>query len=127
MTGLLLARFLFSPNQNSNKDTSSKNTTLGNVDYGAKLIIDGLKHFTISGELLGRKYFNNNNQISSEISYALGISYEIFKNQTLTFSIGKDFNTNPQLGGNLIAAIKFSTWFWFNTQFTIILNCSKRT
>ncbi|MBL7127988.1 MAG: hypothetical protein ISS16_03285 [Ignavibacteria bacterium] len=108
---LAVARLLFSPGQTTNNTDSM--TTLGSFDYGSRLIIEGFKNFTFSGEILGRTFFKNNNTSSTEtkFAYSLGLSYEIFKNKLVTFNIGKDFDKNIETGGNLVAALNLILGF----------------
>lgn len=106
ISALGVARFIFTPRQKLENSVDTIET-LGNFDFGGKFIVDGWKNISFSGELLGRLFFKNDNTAKTEkkFRYTFGISYEIYKNKSLTFNIGKEFDKSPKLGGNLILAL----------------------
>lgn len=105
LTGLALARFTGNPN-----DKLISGDKENFFDIGAKIILDRYKRFSIGGELLNRIVLKGNDK-ESRIRYTLDLSYELFKNKLLTFHIGKDFDSKPETGGNLIAVLNLILGF----------------
>lgn len=65
--------------------------------------------FSLNGEIVDR--------ISSDtplLRYTFNASYQVGKNQALTFSVGKAFAGTTQYGGNLIAALNYIKTFGSN-------------
>jgi hypothetical protein len=73
-------------------------------DFGGRIIFDSLKKYSLSGELLYRKYNRNEDEANtSQWRAALLFEYRIGKNQTIYFSVGRDFEGNEN--SNLVSMI----------------------
>jgi len=96
------------------KDSLGANIYPLNIDFGAKFVIDNLvKKFAVSGEVLGKKYLNKEDE-DFKWRFSINMSYELFANKLLTFNIGKEFDKKVETGGNLIAALNLILGFGSN-------------
>jgi hypothetical protein len=105
-----VARFLNNPDQQYIKDDSlvKKNNLEG--DLGARLVIDNIKHFSISGEIVYRTSFNIP-EIKPTWRYVLNIDYQFAFNKLLSFSFGRNFDGTQIKGGTLVAALNLVLGF----------------
>lgn len=94
--------------------TDDSNTTevktFSNFDIGASISLDNLHGFSISGEYIYRNYSSIEN-IKSKYKLTLNVSYEVGKNQLLTFTFGRNFEGKTKTGGNIIAALNLLLGF----------------
>lgn len=93
-----------------NNNIKAKADSLGNLsdetsfDIGGKIeFITKDNKFSIAGEAIARFVSD-----TSIYRYTFNTSYQVKKNQAITFSIGKNFGaTKATLGGNLIATLNY--------------------
>jgi hypothetical protein len=90
--------------------TGSKKSAV-NFDIGTKLVIDNLRKFSFSGELILRTYLKKVNNEESKVRYTLNVGYELMPNYLITFNIGKEFDKKAETGGTLIAALNLVLGF----------------
>lgn len=109
-----VARVLLNPDEMYLSTNDSMRTADNlNFDVGAKiewLPQGGLSKFRISGEGIYRTTLNATD-LKDRLRYTINIGYPIEKNTLLNFSVGKNFDTPTQLGGNLIAALNLLVGF----------------
>jgi len=95
---------------NSVIDSQGNKSNKALYDLGAKIEFqtDDNK-FSVNGEIIDR--------ISTDtplLRYTFNASYQVGRNQALTFSVGKAFTGTAQYGGNLIAALNYIKTFGSN-------------
>jgi hypothetical protein len=105
-----VARLLSNPEQEYMKDDSLlvKNNLEG--DLGARLVIDNLKHFSISGEIVYRFSFNIP-ELQPTWRCVVNVDYQFSPNKLLNFSFGRNFDGTQVTGGNLVAALNLVLGF----------------
>lgn len=105
-----VVRFLNNPDQQYIKDDSlvKKNNLEG--DLGARLVIENIKHFSISGEIVYRTSFNIP-EIKPTWRYVLNIDYQFASNKLISFSFGRNFDGTQVKGGTLVAALNLVLGF----------------
>ena len=87
--------------ENGNKKDEST------FDFGGKIELETSNNkFAMNLEFVERMASD-----SSVSRYAFNASYQVGKNQALTFSFGKSFNNTQQYRGNLIAILKYAKTF----------------
>lgn len=105
-----VGRIMLNPNQlYLDGNDSLRNADNLDFDAGAKIEWQpqgGLSRFRMAGEGIYRTTLNNS-AVEGRLRYTLNLSYAVDKNMLLNFSVGKDFNSPAQVGGNLIAALNF--------------------
>ena len=73
-------------------------------DIGYRIIFDSFKNYSLSGELLFRKYNKNENETdTSQWRAALLFEFKIGKNQSINVTLGRDFEGNEK--GNFISMV----------------------
>lgn len=103
-----VTRVMLNPNE-MYKDKNDSLRTADNLNFDAGAKIEwtpqgGLSRFRMAGEGIYRTTLNNS-AIDGRLRYTINLSYAVDKNTLLNFSVGKNFNTPTQVGGNLIAAL----------------------
>ncbi len=103
-----VTRLMLNPNEMyKDKNDSLRTGDNLNFDAGAKIEWTpqgGLSRFRMAGEGIYRTTLNNS-AIDGRLRYTINLSYAVDKNTLLNFSVGKNFNSPTQYGGNLIAAL----------------------
>lgn len=99
---LALARY--NNNIKASVDSTGKFSDETSFDIGGKIeYVTKDKKFSLSGEAVARFVSD-----TSIYRYTFNTSYQVKKNQALTFSVGKAFgSTKPGFGGNLIATLNY--------------------
>lgn len=91
-------------------NSDGSNTNKAFYDMGGKIEFQTNDNkFSVNGEII--------NRISTGIPllrYTFNASYQVGRNQALTFSVGKAFTGTAQYGGNLIAALNYIKTFGSN-------------
>ncbi len=97
----------FSNVLNAVSDLQGSNGNKAFYDFGGKIEYQTNDHkFTLNGEVVDR--------VSSGaplLRYTFNASYQVGRNQALTFSVGKAFAGTAQYNGNLIAALNYIKTF----------------
>ena len=100
-------------------DAIVNNINIADLDYGLRVYSDMTTKLTMSFEWLQRKrLFNEDRLTNNKVKlpentnrYVFTANYKVGKNQNLSFTYGKNFDSTTIKEGNLIAALNFLIGF----------------
>ena len=104
----------------NNDGVAIPNVNISSLDIGGRVFKDFAKKFTISFEYALRMpvVYNKSQLTTYSISYPenqsryiFSLNYKVGKNQNISFTYGKSFETPGQFSGDLVAALNFMMGF----------------
>ncbi|WP_420581248.1 hypothetical protein [Reichenbachiella sp.] len=111
-----LVRYMYNPNKIYADENNANilESDVSTVDVGARFIIGNKNKLSGSLEAIYRSA--SVSEIENSWRFTLNTSYEVSKNQKLTFIFGRDFDGTITKNGNVIAALSYVRGFGSKVQ-----------
>lgn len=103
----------------NNANQIVKDINIGNLDMGLRVFKDFNDKFTLSFEYINRiPFYSSSNYVLNNVTwpsrtdrYDVSLNYKVGKNQSISFTYGKNFDNIITKGGNLITALNYVIGF----------------